>query len=283
MEELTRAYFAECKHFRFTVLPLWHWVLAECTYASNFGHFSGVSLSRDKATAVEKAKSEALERLVYGAWRNTGISPFTLGREECPQTSTGFAAHPDCEVSKRIGFYEFHERASLAAISNSKLRLIETKVPNLGFLFFEALKRIRCDLKAYVSERQPYFCFAMGELFSSQAIFGSASSETSKGAIDKAVIECVRKLAFCKKWKDNVNSSDPFFKAAGFWLSERGLRSARDFCKRALLASPYPSQSYENFDELSVSQMTLDGRFVSYYHNSSALLAAPNGFEIPLL
>jgi hypothetical protein len=288
MEEIAEACIISSSYSRFDILPLWNWVLAECTFRSKLGDFSGIACSSEKLLAIEMAKSEAIERLVYGVWDATNISPFTGSEKKAPISSSGFCAHSDEKSSLLNAFFEFHERVSLAAIADGEFTLKETTLPYFGFLFNYALIKIECRLSAYKSETYPFFTFVLGEIQGNAAIFGSASAETPTVSLQRSVVECLRKLAFYENWKKNKSSDDPFQSAANFWLSSRGLDAAKSFCRKGLRGSTLRGSTSidrtpKTLDERLISRLYIHNRYVTYYDDKTFILAAPFGFEIPLL
>lgn len=269
---------------RFRVLPLWNWSLAAATLTENGEEYVGVGFDPHRATARRKARSEALERCLYGRWRRSGISPFTNEPSHEPPPASGFAAHPDRDEAATRAFYEWRERAALSAAGAGKFVLLRSSVPDMGLLFRAGLVRIGCTLEAFVSADPPFVAFALGTLDPPGAVFGSACRASAEEAIGSAVAECLRKTAYLRDWRANgESSSNPFLNSIRYWISKDGLLAAKTFTENAGNSTGGPVELPREMDPARLRTLQLDDLWVCHYDDSRYSLPEVDGSVIPLV
>lgn len=268
---------------RFRVLPLWSWSLAAAKLAEDGEEYVGVGFDPHGATARLKARSEALERCLYGRWRRSGISPFTNEPCPAPPPASGFAAHPDRLEAAARAFFEWRERAALSAAGAGKLTLFPAPLPDMGFLFRAGLVRIGCTLDAFVSAGPPFVAFALGVLDPPGVVFGSACRSSAEEAIRSASSECLRKTAYLRDWRAKVESPHPFLNSIRYWISKDGLLAAKAFIGNAGKSHGDLIELPSEADSARLQTLRLDDLWLCHYHDSRHSLPEVGGAAIPLV
>jgi ribosomal protein S12 methylthiotransferase accessory factor YcaO len=268
---------------RFRVLPLWNWSLAAATLVDDDKVYVGVGFDPKRATARLKARSEAIERRLYGRWRRSGISPFTNESCQAPPPASGFAVHPDRAEAEIRAFFEWRERAALFAAGERKLTLLPASVPDMGLLFRAGLVHVGCKLEAFVSGGPPFVAFALGTLDPQGVVFGSACRLSAEEAIRSAAAECLRKTAYLQEWRGHPESTDPFLNSIRFWISKDGLLATKRFVENAAASRDALIDLPREMESARLQSLRLDDLWVSHYEDLHFPLPEVGGRSIPLV
>lgn len=276
-------------HSRFMVpvLPFW-WLSGHqiCTVDETL---IGVGFDQCPELAAKKSYSECLERSVYAQWQRSKINPFNGNSEAAPHGAVGFAAHSSPVRAQDHATNETLERICLLACAEGllKLELAVPAKPSFGFRTLLRALKIKVSSYSALCPDRGHLGFTTMDLQNAVwpwtapgLIFGSAFCGDSETAVEKATVECTRKLAFVPLWLKR-QGPELTTELMNFWLSAQGRQQMQTFLLSAMNSSPQqpeftvdlPAPLFQTFEDVTVSHQPA-GRF---------LLPDPMALNIPLV